>query len=97
MTSPLTELQALGQAFDARREQRTIADLTADERRVIRARHFGWECASLGLLALVFRVPVQAITAVLATGKECGACGAPDYRCDCPELIAAGVVPAREG
>jgi len=44
---------------------RTIADLTADERDVIRQRHRGWESASPGLLALVFSVPVQAINAVL--------------------------------
>lgn len=44
---------------------RTISDLSDDERRVIRARHFGWESASAGLLALVFSVPVQAINAVL--------------------------------
>lgn len=46
---------------------RTIADLSDDERRVIRERHFGWENASEGLLALVFRVPVQSIVAVLRT------------------------------
>lgn len=46
---------------------RTIADLSDDERRVIRDRHTGWESASEGLLALVFRVPVQAIIAVLRT------------------------------
>lgn len=44
---------------------RTIADLTADERAVIRQRHRGWEGASPGLLGLVFSVPVQAINAVL--------------------------------
>lgn len=44
---------------------RTIADLTPDERDVIRRRHRGWESASPSLLALVFRVPVQAINAVL--------------------------------
>jgi hypothetical protein len=44
---------------------RTIADLTDDERKVIRDRANGWEGASPGLLALVFRVPVQAINAVL--------------------------------
>jgi len=44
---------------------RTISDLSDDERRVIRARHFGWESASPGLLALVFSVPVQAVNAVL--------------------------------
>jgi len=44
---------------------RTIADLRDDERRVIRERANGWEGASPGLLALVFRVPVQAIVAVL--------------------------------
>ena len=33
---------------------RTISDLSDDERRVIRARHFGWESASPALLALVF-------------------------------------------
>ncbi|MEG8223505.1 hypothetical protein OSJ57_23310 [Sphingomonas sp. HH69] len=47
---------------------RTIADLSDDERRVIRARHRGWESASEGLLAHVFRVPVQAIVAVLREG-----------------------------
>lgn len=47
---------------------RTIADLSDDERRVIRERHFGWESASAGLLAHVFRVPVQAIVAVLREG-----------------------------
>jgi len=44
---------------------RTISDLSDDERRVIRARHFGWESASPALLALVFSVPVQAINSVL--------------------------------
>ena len=47
---------------------RTIADLSDDERRVIVARHTGWESASEGLLAHVFRVPVQAICAVLREG-----------------------------
>lgn len=44
---------------------RTIGDLSEDERRIIRDRHYGWEGASPGLLALVFSVPVQAINAVL--------------------------------
>lgn len=44
---------------------RTIADLSDDERRVIKERANGWEGASPGLLALVFSVPVQAINAVL--------------------------------
>jgi len=44
---------------------RTIADLSEDERRVIKERANGWEGASPGLLALVFSVPVQAINAVL--------------------------------
>lgn len=39
--------------------------LTANDRVVIRARHFGWEHASPGLLAKVFGVSVQRITAVL--------------------------------
>ncbi|MEG8223795.1 hypothetical protein OSJ57_24825 [Sphingomonas sp. HH69] len=47
---------------------RTIADLSDDERQVIRERHTGWESASEGLLAHVFRVPVQAIVAVLREG-----------------------------
>lgn len=44
---------------------RTISDLTDDERKVIKERANGWESASPGLLALVFSVPVQAISAVL--------------------------------
>lgn len=44
---------------------RTIADLSDDERRVIKERANGWEGASPALLALVFSVPVQAINAVL--------------------------------
>lgn len=39
--------------------------LSANDRVVIRARHYGWEHASPGLLAKVFGVPVQRITAVL--------------------------------
>lgn len=49
----------------SREPTRTIADLSDDERAVIRNRHFGWESASPGLLALVFSVPVQAVNAVL--------------------------------
>lgn len=51
-------------------EARTIADLTPDDRRVIRARHLVWEGASPGLLARVFGVSVQAINAVLAAQVE---------------------------
>ena len=45
--------------------ERCDRSLTFDEMRVIRERHFGWEQAKPGLLANVFGVSVQKITAVL--------------------------------
>lgn len=57
---------------------RYIGDLSDDDRRVIRERHFGWERATPSLLAAVFRVSVQAINATLKqrppmpTGQEFG-------------------------
>lgn len=39
--------------------------LTPDDIRVIRDRHYGWESASPALLAKVFRVSHQRISAVL--------------------------------
>lgn len=70
--------------------------LSDDDRRVIRERHFGWEGASPGLLALVFRVPVQAINAVIAKGL-CKSCKRRLGVCTCHELVAAGLVPDGEG
>lgn len=39
--------------------------LTTDDMRVIRERHFGWEKAAPALLAQIFNVSHQMITAVL--------------------------------
>lgn len=87
-------------AAQARRvagEDGRIDTLSEDDRCVIRTRHYGWENASPGLLALVFRVSVQAINAVIAEGL-CKACGRRLDVCNCPDAVAAGVVPAvREG
>jgi hypothetical protein len=47
--------------------------LCCNTRRVMVARHHGWEGASPGLLARVFGVSVQRATAICA--ERCGACG----------------------
>lgn len=56
MTNPLT--------------QPGMVELTDDDKGVIRARHYGWEKATPGLLAKVFGVSVQKITAVLKSGRN---------------------------
>lgn len=42
-----------------------MRELTANDHDVIRERHFGWEKATPSLLAAVFGVPTQKITAIL--------------------------------
>lgn len=39
--------------------------LSDDDIRIIRERHFGWECAPPSLLARIFGVSHQTITAIL--------------------------------
>jgi hypothetical protein len=72
---------------------RTIHSLTTEQRRIIRERALGWESASPGLLARVFRVSVQAINAIIAEGL-CKSCKRRLDVCDCPDLVAPGVAPS---
>lgn len=54
----------------AEQNWRRIGDLDADERAVIRERHFGWEKAKPSLLADIFQCSIGTITAVLRRGPE---------------------------
>lgn len=47
-----------------------IADFTANERLVIRERHYGHEEASYALLARIFETTPQAIRSICAKGKS---------------------------